>query len=90
MQKRVQGLLHVASPQRVVRGETARENLPVSVLNRVRPGGPELWVEETIWWELVFFVGGSPGVTMHELALEKALVMMAQLPQWLAVTVDAE
>jgi hypothetical protein len=27
---------------------------------------------------------------MHEFTLEKALVMMAQLPQWLAVTVNAE
>ena len=90
MQKRVQGLLHVSSPQRVVRGETARENLPVSVLNRVRPDGPELLVEETISWELVVFVTRSPGVTMHEFALKKALLMMAQLPQWLTVTVNAE
>ena len=90
MQKRVQGLFHVASPQRVVRGETARENLPVSVLNRVRPVGPELWVEETIWWELVFLGARDPCMTMHEFALKKALLMMAQLPQWLAVTFNAE
>ena len=77
MQKRVQGLFHVASPQRVVRPETVRECLSVGVHGRIRSSGPELWVEETISWELVVFVGRSPGVTVHEFALPKALVMTA-------------